>query len=241
MKRPVIGITVDIEEGGYSRYPWFAIRENYCSSVAAAGGLPVPLPHDMTLVDQYADMIDGLVVSGGDFDVDPALFGAKERHPKVKVKAGRTDFEMAMTRAILQKDKPIFGICGGQQLIAVALGATLIQHIPDEVPNALPHEQPGPRNRAGHGAIIKEGTLLHKIVGQTHIPVNSAHHQAVRDVPAPAIINAHAPDGIVEGIEDPERRFCLGVQWHPEFHISPADQQIYTAFIDACLSKNPAA
>ncbi len=239
MKKPIIGITVDIEKGGYSRYPWFAIRENYCSAVAEAGGGPVPLPHDMSMVDQYTDMIDGLVVSGGNFDVDPALFGASERHPKVTVKEGRTDFEMAMTRAILKEDKPIFGICGGQQLIAVALGGTLIQHIPDEVPDALPHEQPGPRNRAGHGVIIKEGTLLHKIVGEIHIPVNSSHHQAVKDVPAPVIVDAHAPDGIIEGFEDPQRRFCIGVQWHPEFHISPADHRIYVAFIDACNGKTP--
>ncbi len=240
MKKPVIGITADIEQGGeneYSRFPWFAIRENYCSAVAEAGGIPLPLPHDMSLVEHYADMIDGLVVSGGNFDVDPALFGATERHPKVTVKPGRTDFEMAITRAILEDDKPIFGICGGQQLLAVALGGTLIQHIPDEVPNTLPHEQPGPRDRAGHGVVIEKGTLLHKIVGETHIPVNSAHHQSVKDVPAPALINAHAPDGVVEGIEDPERRFCIGVQWHPEFHISPADQRIYHAFIDACSGK----
>ena len=243
MKKPVIGITADVEQGGeseYSRFPWFAIRENYCSAVAEAGGVPVPLPHDMALVDHYADMVDGLVVSGGNFDVDPALFGATDRHPKVTVKPGRTDFEMAMTRAMLEDDKPIFGICGGQQLLAVALGGTLIQHIPDEIPNTLPHEQPGPRDRPGHGVTIEKGTRLHDIVGETHIPVNSAHHQAVKDVPAPALINAHAPDGVVEGIEDPERHFCIGVQWHPEFHISPADRRLYHAFIEACCNK-PAA
>ncbi|MBD25953.1 MAG: gamma-glutamyl-gamma-aminobutyrate hydrolase [Candidatus Marinimicrobia bacterium] len=243
MKKPIIGITVDVErggtKGGYSRFPWFAIRENYCSAVAEAGGVPAPLTHDMSLIDQYVDMIDGLVISGGNFDVDPALFGASERHPKVTVKTGRTDFEMAVTRAILSEDKPIFGICGGQQLMAVALGGTLIQHIPDEVPNTLPHEQPGPRDRAGHGVIIKKGTLLHEIIGQTHIPVNSAHHQAVKTVPSPVIENAHAPDGVIEGIEDPKRRFCVGVQWHPEFHISPADQRLYTAFIKACINKTP--
>jgi putative glutamine amidotransferase len=235
MRAPLIGITADSESGGgYSRYPWYAIRENYCSSVREAGGLPLVLPHELSLVEQYVGLLDGLLVSGGNFDVDPKLFGATTRHPKVTVKEGRTDFEMAMTRAMLKADKPILGICGGQQLLAVALGGTLIQHIPDEVNAPLAHEQPSPRNQAGHEVEIKPGTQLHKITGETRVPVNSAHHQAVKDVPNNLVIDAVAPDGVIEGIEDPTRKFCIGVQWHPEFHISPADVRLFSAFVEAC-------
>src|SRR5262245_11185003 len=133
MREPIIGITADSEQpGGYSKFPWYAIRENYCSSVRHAGGVPIVLPHELSLVQHYVNMLDGLLVSGGNFDVDPKLFGAATRHPKVSIKEGRTDFELAMTRGMLAADKPILGICGGQQLLAVAMGGTLIQHIPDE-------------------------------------------------------------------------------------------------------------
>jgi putative glutamine amidotransferase len=232
---PVIGITLDFEEpGGYSTFPWYALRENYCGAVAAAGGLPMPLPHYPELAPHYLDRIDGLVVTGGAFDVDPALFGAAIRHPTVKMKGRRTEFELAMIRGALQRDLPVLGICGGQQLLNVALGGTLIQHVPDEVPGCLAHEQPNPRDEPGHDAEIVAGTLLARITGATRIPVNSAHHQAVNLVAPGCVANAFAPDGVVEGIEDPRRTFCIGVQWHPEFTISPADAAIYAAFIEAC-------
>lgn len=235
MKQPIIGITADSESpGGYSKYPWYALRQNYCSAVQAAGGVPIVLPHEPSLIDVYAAMIDGLVVSGGNFDVDPKLFGVAERHPKVTLKEGRTDFELGITRAMLTADKPILGICGGQQLLAVALGGSLIQHIPDEIEAPLAHEQPNPRHEPGHSVQVKEGTVLHRIVGATTFDVNSAHHQAVKDMPAGLVIDAVAPDGVIEGVEDPKRKFCIGVQWHPEFHISPADVKLFTAFVDAC-------
>ena len=235
MRAPLIGITADTEgPGGYSKYPWYAIRENYCSSVRVAGGTPVVLPHEPSLVARYVDVLDGLLVSGGNFDVDPALFGATTRHPKVTVKEGRTDFEMAMTRAVLKADKPILGICGGQQLLAVALGGTLIQHIPDEVEAPLAHEQRTLHTGAAHDVDIKEGSQLHRITGERRFPVNSAHHQAVKDVPGNIVVDALASDGVIEGIEDPARAFCIGVQWHPEFQVSPADGRLLAAFVEAC-------
>ena len=235
MNAPLIGITADSEDpGGYSRYPWYAIRQNYCSAVREAGGVPLVLPHEPSLVERYAGLLDGLLVSGGAFDVDPALFGEASRHPTVVLKEERTDFEIGITRAMLKADKPILGICGGQQLLAVALGGSLIQHIPDEVNEALAHEQPNPRHEAGHNVAIRGGSMLHQITGEVLIPVNSAHHQAVKDVPNNVVVDAVAPDGVIEGIEDPTRKFCIGVQWHPEFHISPADVRLFKAFVDAC-------
>lgn len=234
MAKPVIGITLDCEEPGhYSAFPWLAVRENYAHAVARAGGLPVALPHETALVDDYIAAIDGLLVTGGHFDVDPALFGDAERHATVKLKAARTEFELAITRAALARDMPVFGICGGQQLLHVALGGKLIQHIPDEVPGALAHEQPNPRNEPGHDVAIVRGTLLHRIVEADTLPVNSAHHQAAKDAPAGVVINARAGDGVIEGIEAPDYGFCVGVQWHPEFEISRGDTRLFHAFVEA--------
>ncbi|MGB0574630.1 MAG: gamma-glutamyl-gamma-aminobutyrate hydrolase family protein [Alphaproteobacteria bacterium] len=234
MKKPVIGITLDSEEpGGYSKFPWYAVRENYCDAVADAGGLPVPLPHQPAIANAYLDMIDGLVITGGAFDVDPALFGDKTRHETVVTKDRRTEFELAVTRGAINRDMPVLGICGGQQLLNVVLGGTLIQHIPDEIENALAHEQPNPRDEPGHDIAVTTNTLLHQITGTGTMSVNSAHHQAVKTIASPVIINATAPDGVIEGIELPGKRFCLGVQWHPEFLIDPGDKRIFDALIDA--------
>lgn len=234
MKAVVIGLTVDSEEpGGYSRMPWYALRQNYCSAVTAAGGLPVLLPHEPEQAGAYLDRIDGLLVTGGAFDVDPALFGASSRHATVKTKDRRTAFELAMVRGALDRDMPVLGICGGQQLLHVVLGGGLIQHIPDEVPGALAHEQPNPRTEAGHDVAVVPGTRLAEIVQAAVLPVNSAHHQAARDEPPGVVVSARSADGVIEAIEVPGRRFCLGVQWHPEYHISEGDRRLLDAFIAA--------
>jgi putative glutamine amidotransferase len=232
--RPVIGITLDHEEpGGYSKFPWYALRENYASVVTKAGGLPLVLPHEPELVEAFLDRIDGLIVTGGAFDVDPALYGGGPVHETVTLKSRRTDFEFGITRGALDRDMPVLGICGGQQLLNVVLGGTLIQHIPDTVQNALAHEQPNPRDEPGHPVAITEGTQLHSIVGTAEMNVNSAHHQAVEAVADGTVINAVAPDGVIEGIEAPAYTFCIGVQWHPEFEIDPGDLALIKAFVHA--------
>jgi putative glutamine amidotransferase len=234
MSRPLIGITLDSEEpGGYSKLPWYALRQNYSEAVERAGGLPVLLPHEPERATDYLDRIAGLVVAGGAFDIDPAMFGASERHPTVKLKGRRTRFEAAILTGALARDLPVLGICGGQQLLNVILGGTLYQHIPDEVAEPLAHEQPNPRTEPGHEVRIREGTLLHRICGVTVLSVNSAHHQAAKDVGPDIVVNAIAEDGVIEGIEDPKRRFCLGVQWHPEYGISVGDDRIFDAFVAA--------
>ena len=234
MKRPVIGITLDSEApGGYSNLPWYALRENYADAVTAAGGLPLPLPHEPDQAGDYLELIDGLVITGGAFDVDPTLFGAGERHPTVITKDRRTAFELAVTRGAIERDMPVLGICGGQQLLHVVLGGQLIQHIPDEVTDALAHEQPNPRDEPGHSVAVTPGTLLHRIVGRDSLDVNSAHHQAAKGEPSGVKVNAVAPDGVIEGIEATNKTFCLGVQWHPEYGVSAGDANIFRAFIAA--------
>ncbi len=232
---PVVGLTVDAEPaGGYAKLPWYALRENYAQAVVRAGGLPVLLPLEADRADAYIERLDALVITGGDFDVDPALFGAESRHSSVSTKDRRTEFEVSITRLALERDLPVLGICGGEQLLNVVLGGTLIQHIPDEIEDALAHEQPNPRDEAGHEVKVIEGTRLHAIVGADTLAVNSAHHQAVKETGEGVVVNAIAPDGVIEGIEDPRQRFCIGVEWHPEFAISVGDDKIFKAFIDAC-------
>lgn len=231
---PLVGITLDSEPaGGWSQYPWYAVRQNYCAAVVAAGGLPVLLPHEPDQAERYLERIDALLVTGGAFDLDPAMFGATTRHATVRTKDRRTAFEAAITRGALERDLPVLGICGGQQLLNVVLGGSLIQHIPDEVENALAHEQANPRHEAGHAVEIVADSLLRSICRTEGMGVNSAHHQAVKQAGAGVTVNALAPDGVIEGIEAPAYRFCLGVQWHPEFAISPGDSAIFRAFVAA--------
>jgi putative glutamine amidotransferase len=238
MTQPVIGLTLDHEPaGGWSQFPWYAIRENYCAAVCRAGGLPILLPHEPDLATAYLEAIDGLVVTGGGFDVDPALFGAESRHPSVKTKDRRTAFELAAALGALARDMPVLGICGGQQLLNVALGGTLIQHIPDEVVDCLAHRQPNPRNEPGHTVRIVAGTLLRRVADADTLAVNSAHHQAVKEAGPGLVVNAVADDGVVEGIEDPRRRFCLGLQWHPEFELSDSDRNVFRAFVAAAAGR----
>jgi putative glutamine amidotransferase len=232
-KRPLIGLTLDAEPaGGWSQYPWYALRQNYIEAVHAHGGIAVALPHDAALAEDYLGRLDGLIVTGGAFDVDPALYGDAETHQTVELKAGRTTAEFSLLRGALARNMPILGICGGQQLLAVVLGGTLHQHIPDAIPGALEHEQKHSHYEPGHDVDILPGTRLYDIVG-AKMRANTSHHQAVR-APGRSIVNAVAPDGVIEGVEDPAQKFCIGVQWHPEYFVDPGDHALYAAFIEAC-------
>ncbi len=232
---PKIGITLDYEEKQtYSKKPWYAVRENYCSAVSSLGGLALPLPHDVEKVGEYLELVDGLMITGGAFDVSPELYGQSEKHNTVITKDNRTKFEFAITRGAIERGIPILGICGGEQLLNVVLGGTLIQHIPDSVDNPLEHEQKNSRDEAGHSIKITKGSLLSKIVGKTEMAVNTAHHQAVDKVAPQMLVNAVTSDGVIEGIELPSHPFCLGVQWHPEYHVDSGDKRIFEAFIEAC-------
>ncbi|MGY8976178.1 MAG: gamma-glutamyl-gamma-aminobutyrate hydrolase family protein [Alphaproteobacteria bacterium] len=235
MKKPLIALTLDYETSkGYSNYPWYAIRENYFTSIEESGGIGVGIPHNMKDIVSLLHKIDGLVITGGNFDIDPNIFGESSVHKTVKLKENRTNFELLAAEIMLKQNKPVLGICGGEQLINVLYKGSLIQHIPDEIKNPIEHEQKNPRNEAGHSVTIQENTKLYSIISKQNIMVNSAHHQAIKVPGKGLIVNALSNDGVIEGIEDPTKSFCIGVQWHPEFFIQGSDNKLLKAFINAC-------
>lgn len=236
MTYPVIGVPMDYQEsGGYSSFPWCVLRENYLSIVSGAKGFPVALFHDKSLVDNFLDMIDGLMITGAGFDIDPALYGETNVHSTVTVNPKRTSFEWLMIQGALKRGMPILGVCGGAQLINVVLGGTLIQHIPD-VSNKVEHfSQSITADLPCHLVDIAPESRLFNIVNKSQMHVNSRHHQAVKVTGKNVVVNARSQDGLIEGIELVDYPFCIGVQWHPEFCVDNQDENIIVAFVQAAL------
>ena len=146
MHRPLIGLTLDWENSTqYASVPWYALRQNYAEIVSKVGGIPIMLPHDQEAVERYANIIDGLIITGGHFDIPPHMYGDGEAHSSVKTKDARTNFEWNLGKNCFAMQKPILGICGGMQLMNVILGGTLIQDIETFHPGGQNHlQKPNP-------------------------------------------------------------------------------------------------
>ena len=231
MKKPIIGITLDDEKNGhYSKFPWYAIRKNYLHSIEKFGGIPFPLFHTLTGIEDIFSLIDAVIISGGNFDINPSLYGKKNYHSR-SIKNLRTDFEIKICEMSLKQNIPILGICGGEQLLNVCCGGTLIQDIKEFNNNALEHEQTNLRNQTSHSVEINKKTKLFNIINQSEIQVNSAHHQAVNQLGKNLIVSGLARDGIIESIESTAHDWCIGVQWHPEFLITKADKLLISNFV----------
>jgi len=229
MKKPLIGITLDSEKKKtYSKFPWYALRENYLSSISKLNALPIPLIHDKKLINSFGNLLDGLIITGGDFDIDPKMYNKKKKGAK-NIKNKRTTFEIQIYKKFLELNKPILGICGGAQLINVAAGGTLIQDLKKKPIN---HEQVNPRNQTSHVINITKRSKLFEICKRNKFRVNSAHHQAIKILGKDLKISAVANDGVVEGIEHKVHKWCIGLQWHPEFLITDNDLKIFSNFID---------
>lgn len=234
--RPVIGITPDVGETagrpGRPPMPRYELKQAYADAVLAAGGLPIVLPYseDETASVEAVSLCDGLVITGGAFDIPPELYGARAGDRLGPMKRGRTAYEQRVLHAALEANKPVLGVCGGMQLLAVELGGSLWQDIGDEVSGAFDHEQKLDPREPGHPVKVLEGTALEAILGVRELQVNSTHHQAVRD-PGRARVCAVSPDLIIEAIELPDH-FALGVQWHPELLAGPEHLALYRALVD---------
>jgi len=234
MKKPLIGITLDNEEPGvYSKFPWYAIRKNYLHSIENLGGIPLPLLHTQLNIKEIFSLLDAIVITGGNFDISPSIYGKKNISSR-SIKNNRTNFEIKICEMGLKKDIPILGICGGEQLINVCFGGTLIQDINKLNIDTLNHEQTNPRSQTSHKVKINKFSKLYKIIKKLTIKVNSAHHQAVDKLGKNLIISGKSEDGIIESIESIEHKWCIGVQWHPEFLITNADKLLISNFIKNC-------
>ena len=231
MKKPIIGITLDYENsGGYSKFPWYAIRNNYLHSLDSLNAIPFPLMHSQENIEELYDILDGLIITGGNFDINPMIYGEKDKGLRA-TKNRRTNFEISICKRFLNSEKPLMGICGGQQLINVVCGGTLIQDIKNHNEKSLEHEQINPRNETSHKVKILQKTKLKKIIKKNYIDVNSAHHQSVDKIGKNLIISSIASDGIIESIEHTVHKWCIGVQWQPEFLITKEDKELINNFI----------
>jgi len=213
--RPVVGITSYAQDASWGvwRLPAVLIPLAYVDAIERAGGRAVVIPPAEEDVEETLDALDAIVFSGG-ADVDPAQYGA-DRHPETDEPQARRDAgEMALLRAALERDMPTLAICRGFQLLNVARGGDLIQHLPEEVGNDVHKEIPG--EFAVHPVEVRDGSKLGSIVGSTPAPVTSHHHQALGRVGDGLVETAWAADGTLEGVEDPSQRFVVGVQSHPE-------------------------
>ena len=236
MKNPIIGITFDFENsGGYSKFPWYAIRENYLTCLCRFGAIPFPLCHESTMNYDLLNILDGLVITGGNFDINPEIYGKKNKKSR-SIKNNRTEFEIKILTKCLNSNKPILGICGGEQLLNVVCGGTLIQDIKSHYKKSLNHEQKNPRNQTSHTVDIIKNSMLYKIINKKKILVNSAHHQAIEKIGKKLVISGTASDGVIESIEHGNHKWCIGIQWHPEFLITQSDKLIIKNFIKAAKS-----
>jgi len=210
---------------------------DYQEAIRRAGGDPVVVSADTHTPADVVAGADAVLLAGG-ADVEPSLYG-EAPHPSFDAaEPGRDAFEIELVRRALDANLPVLAICRGVQLLNVARGGTLVQDIRDQIANALEHRVPDPPFAIAHDAWISSDSLLDRIMherldGDT-CPVNSRHHQAIKKVGEGLVVTATAPDGIIEAVEDPSKRFCLGVQWHPEnFYRTGEFRELFEAFVTA--------
>ena len=234
LRKPVIGITAAHCTEELETFP----RHYYVEGVRKAGGIPLILPHVRTNEEgkDLLDHIHGLLLTGGG-DISPVYLREDPRRGVGECFPERDFSELLLTQLALQHDLPILGICRGIQVLAVAAGGKIYQDIPSQYPNAMQHSQTAPRQYVWHNVEIEGKSLLYRLLGETEIGVNSLHHQAVLEIPPDFIQNALASDGIIEGIEKPCAKFCIGVQWHPESMMETEEHSkvLFRGFIEACL------
>lgn len=219
---PLIGITAHFQQ---PNSPLYGLRPAYTQAVKMAGGAPVIVPSnlDESSVRAIFDRLDGIVLSGG-VDVVPALYGESPQVYTQHTDPERDQVEADLIRWACEQGKPLLAICRGIQILNVVLGGNLYQDVSAEMPKALKHayydpQENWPRDYRPHPVQVAPNSRLATILGLTKdepLPVNSLHHQGVKDLAESLVPTAHAPDGLIEAVELPDHPFALGVQWHPE-------------------------
>jgi putative glutamine amidotransferase len=225
VRRPLIGICTALEQAQWSVWdqPAVLLPVNYIQAIQRASGFALMLAPDPALREdpgEALDLIDGLVLAGG-ADIDPAFYGHAAHSETVGVVPERDAFEIALVRGAIERDLPVLGICRGMQLINVALGGTLHQHLPESHGHDTHRRVVGSFDGADHDVDLIEGTLAARAAGERHHATKSHHHQGVDRLGDGLIATGtSAVDGLIEAIELPRSTFVLGVQWHPEADVS---------------------
>lgn len=237
--RPVIGITCSTGAGDEAHPAVYRLNQAYARAIASAGGAPLLIPAlgGGEATREIFDALDGLLLPGG-ADLQPSTYGAAP-HPMLGgVDPALDETELALARWALAERKPVLGICRGQQCLNIAAGGTLYQDIPSEIPGAATHRLE-PRNALAHAIEVEPDSRLAEILGATRVEVNSLHHQSVREVGRGFLAVAHAPDGIIEGMEHPEHPFAVAVQFHPEELVPghEASERLLESFIAAATNR----
>jgi putative glutamine amidotransferase len=237
---PLIGVSTSVTIDEYPERAY--VNAAYLRAVEAAGGVPILLAPQLSPAAREAlwPRLDGLVLTGGG-DVEPSRF-SEATHPKTSlVSAERDALELELVDRALRDDVPMFAICRGLQVLNVALGGTLHQHIPDRFGEKIQHSQPDKRHLATHDVkLLTEGTRLGAIVGSSDVRVNSFHHQAVHRLGRDLREVGWAPDNVIEALEHADRRrFVVAVQWHPEDLVAhdPAARALFTAVVEAARAR----
>ncbi|MDQ3387013.1 MAG: gamma-glutamyl-gamma-aminobutyrate hydrolase family protein [Actinomycetota bacterium] len=220
MTRPTVGVTAateNISYGAWREVPAIVSPASYVRAVQRAGGRPILLlsdSEDTTDPSGVLDLIDALILTGGAGDVDPALYG-EEPHPATgSIQAGRDAYELALVRAAIEHRMPVLGICRGMQILNVAYGGGIEQHLPDTVGHEKHRHTPG--TFADHEVALEPASLAAHAAGTERSAVKSHHHQGIKTVGRGLVATGWAEDDTVEALEDTECPFVLGVLWHPE-------------------------
>lgn len=211
--------------------------DDYTAAIVQAGGLPMVLPmiEDDGAVADLADQLDGLLLTGG-VDVDPSFFGEEPVPQLGEVSPVRDAMELKLTKEFLSRNKPVFGICRGMQVLNVAAGGSLYQDLAAQKKRVIQHTQRAPRWHASHEAAVLAKTKLREIFQSEKIRINSFHHQAVKEVADGFIVSATAQDGVIEAIESKQHRYVVAVQWHPEnmWRKDPMFFRLFKTFVEHC-------
>ena len=231
MTKPIIGIGTDVQSPSGERERAF-VYLTYVEALRRAGAIPLLIPPQPENAAELVNELDGVLLAGG-FDCDPSLYG-EDPHPTVEpMDTRRQTNDVTLAKAARDHGIPVLGICLGVQVMNVAAGGSLVQDIASQVETEIEHASE-PEDRARHEVIVEGGTKLSNILGERELTVNSSHHQAIGRVGEGLRVTAHAPDGVIEGLEDPRHPFYLGVQWHPEdMGGENSASSLFGAFVDA--------